>query len=58
MHKMPTYEELLEMNYHLGERCKKLESIIQEQELEIEQFLTASTLYRELYMELRYGIKR
>lgn len=58
MNKMPTYEELLEINYHLGERCRKLEAIVQEQELQIEEFLSASTMYKELYLELRYGIKR
>lgn len=57
MNKVPSYNELLEINYHLKERCQNLENIIQEQNLLIEEFLTASTLYRELYLKLEYGIK-
>lgn len=55
MHKhMPSYEELLEVNSQLGERCNELEAIIHEQELQIDEFFKASTLYRELYMELEF----
>lgn len=57
MNKAPSYHELLETNYHLKERCQNLENIIQEQNLLIEEYLTASTLYRELYLKLEYGIK-
>ena len=55
---MPSYEELLEINTQLGERCNELEAIIREQELQIDEFFKASTLYRELNMELRFKNKR
>ena len=55
MNKEPSYLELLESNYHLTEQCKHLENIIREQEFLIEELLDASTQYRELYIELRYG---
>lgn len=51
---MPSYEELLEINTQLGERCNELEAIIHEQDLQIDEFFRASTLYRDLYMELRF----
>lgn len=52
---MPSYEELLIINSQLGEHCNELEAVIQEQELQIDEFFRASTMYRELYMELRYN---
>lgn len=55
---MPSYEELLEINIQLGERCNELEAIIREQELQIDELYRASTLYRELYMELRFRNNR
>ena len=58
MNKEPSYKELLEINYHLEKRCQLLENIVHEQELQIEELLTASTLYRELYLKLEYGIKK
>lgn len=58
MNREPSYRELLELNYHLTEQCKYLENIIREQELQIEELLTASILYRELYMKLDHGNKK
>lgn len=55
---MPSYKELLEINTQLGERCNKLEAIIHEQKLQIDDFFKSSTLYRELYMELRFKNKK
>lgn len=55
---MPSYEKLLEINTQLGERCNELEAIIREQELQIDEFFRASTLYRKLYMELYFKNKR
>ena len=52
---MPTYEELLEINMQLGNLCKKLKAVIHEQNMQIDEFLAASTLYRELYIELKYN---
>lgn len=51
---MPSYDELLETNKQLRERCNELEAIIHEQDLQIDEFSRASTLYRDLYMELRF----
>ena len=58
MNNMPTYEELLAINEQLQERCNELELIIQNQELSIQEFLAASTLYRELWMELKFNTKK
>ena len=58
MNNMPTYEELLIINKQLGERCHELELIIENQELSIREFLAASTLYRELWMELKFDTKK
>lgn len=58
MNNMPTYEELLIINKQLGERCHELELIIENQELSIQEFLAASTLYRELWMELEFNTKK
>lgn len=52
MNNMPTYDELLMINLSLGERINELESKIQEMNLELDEFLAASTMYRELYWEL------
>lgn len=54
MNSMPSYEELLEINYALGEKIHELETKIQEMNYEIEELLTVSTLYRELYWELYF----
>ena len=58
MNREPSYRELLELNYHLTEQCKYLENIIREQELQIAELLTASILYRELYMKLDHSNKK
>lgn len=58
MNNIPTYEELLSINKQLKERCNKLELIIQNQELSIQEFLASSTLYRELWMELKFNTKK
>lgn len=50
----PSYEELLEINAQLRERCNELEAVIHEQELQIDDCFRASTLYRDLYMELQF----
>ena len=52
---MPSYEELLIINSQLGEHCKELEAVIREQEFQIDELFSASTMYRELYMELKYN---
>lgn len=51
MNSMPSYEELLKINHALGEKIQELETKIQEMNYE---FLTASTMYRELYWELYF----
>ena len=51
----PCYEVLLIINSQLGEHCNELEAVIHEQELQIDELFRASTMYRELYMELRYN---
>ena len=58
MNSMPTYEELLYINEQLGERCHELELILEDQVLTIREFYAASTLYRELWMELKFGTKK
>ena len=58
MNNMPTYDELLMINHSLGERINELESRIQEMNLEIDEFLAASTMYRELYWELYFKTKK
>ena len=58
MNNMPTYEELLAINEQLQERCNELELIIQNQKLSIQEFLAASTLHRELWMELKFNTKK
>lgn len=58
MNNMPTYEELLTINEQLGKRCHDLELIIENQEQSIQEFLAASTLYRELWMELKFSTKK
>jgi len=58
MNNMPTYDELLSINHCLGEKNHELESKIQEMNLEIDEFLTASTMYRELYLELYFKTKQ
>ena len=52
MNSMPSYEELLKINHALGEKIQELETKIQEMNYE---FLTASTMYRELYWELYFN---
>lgn len=54
MNSMPSYEELLEINHSLGEKIQELESRIQEMNYEIDEFLAASTMYRELYWNLYF----
>ena len=54
MNNMPTYEELLEINYTLGKKIHELKTKIQEMNYEIDELLTASTMYRELYWELYF----
>ena len=50
---MPSYEELLIINSQFEEQCNELEAVIRKQELQIDELFRASTLYRELYMELK-----
>lgn len=54
MNNMPSYQELLEINHALEEKILKLESKIQEMNYEIDEFLAASTMYRELYWNLYF----
>lgn len=58
MNNMPTYEELLIINKQLDKRCHELELIVENQEQSIQEFLAASTLYRELWMELKFNTKK
>ena len=57
MNNMPTYDKLLQINLSLGEKIHELESKIHEMNLEIDIFLAASTMYRELYLELYFKTK-
>ena len=54
MNSMPSYKELLKINHALGEKIQELETKIQKMNYEIDEFLTASTMYRELYWELYF----
>ena len=54
MNNIPSYQELLELNHALEEKILKLESKIHEMDYEIDEFLSASTMYRELYWDLYF----
>lgn len=58
MNKQPSYNELLSTNQDLNEKIHNLELVIHEQEAIIDQFLDASTLYRELWMSLKFDTQK
>ena len=58
MNKQPSYNELLSINQELNEKIHNLESIIHEQEAFIDQLIDASTLYRELWISLKFNTQK